>query len=98
MQRIPAVGALAGALFFLCCPLFATAQTAPALGTTSAYAVLAGSTVTNSGPTSVSGDVGVSPGSAITGFPPGVVLNGSTHSADAAALLAQSDLTAAYLD
>ena len=57
---------------------------------------LAGSTVTNTGPTSITGDVGVSPGTAITGFPPGVVLSGSTHSADAAALQAESDLTAAY--
>ena len=58
--------------------------------------MLAGSAVTNTGPTTITGDVGVSPGSAITGFPPGAVVSGTTHSADASALQAQSDLTTAY--
>ena len=98
MKRILKVGATVGAFLLLCCPLSAVAQTAPALGTTGSYAVLAGQTITNTGPTSVTGDIGVSPGTAITGFPPGVVINGSTHSADAAASQAESDLSAAYLD
>ncbi|MBB4893858.1 hypothetical protein FHS39_002892 [Streptomyces olivoverticillatus] len=59
------------------------------------FAVLAGQTVTNTGPSVVTGDLGVSPGTAITGFPPGQV-NGATHSADAAALQGQNDLTVAY--
>ena len=96
MGKVAIVGTVVGAFVFLCLPFSAAAQTAPALGTTTSYAVLAGSTVTNTGPTSVTGDVGVSPGTAITGFPPGVVMDGSEHSADAAALQAQSDLTAAY--
>jgi hypothetical protein len=58
--------------------------------------VLAGSTVTNTGATVVSGDVGVSPGSAVTGFPPG--LAGSIHTADGAAGKAQIALTAGYVD
>lgn len=73
----------------------AQAATAPTLGTADGFAVLAGSTVTNTGPTVVTGDLGVSPGSAITGFPPGIV-NGTQHSADGVALQAQDDLTTAY--
>uniref|UniRef100_UPI003BA94673 ice-binding family protein n=1 Tax=Streptomyces sp. NBC_00857 TaxID=2975851 RepID=UPI003BA94673 len=61
----------------------------------SGFAVLAGQTITNTGPSVVTGDLGVSPGTAITGFPPGQV-NGATHAADAAALQAQADLTTAY--
>jgi type VI secretion system secreted protein VgrG len=77
-------------------PSVAWSQTAPTLGTSQTFAVLAGSTITNTGATAISGEVGVSPGTAITGFPPGVVSNGTLHSADATASLAQSDLTAAY--
>jgi hypothetical protein len=66
------------------------------LGTAQNFGALAGSTVTNVGPTSVSGDVGVSPGSAITGFPPGVTPTGSLHAGDSVAGQAQSDLTLAY--
>ncbi len=67
------------------------------LGTTSVFAVLAGSTVTNTGSSVVTGSLGVSPGSAITGFPPGIVSGGSIYSAEAVALQAQIDLTAAFL-
>ena len=74
----------------------ARAATAPVpLGTAANFAVLAGSTVTNTGPTRISGDVGLSPGTSVTGFPPGQV-NGTIHAADSAALQAQADLTAAY--
>ena len=65
------------------------------LGTADAFAVLAGSTVTNTGPTVVFGNLGVSAGSAITGFPPGII-NGAMHDNDAVAGLAQNDLTTAY--
>jgi Ice-binding-like len=65
------------------------------LGTVDPFAVLAGSTVTNTGPSIVSGDLGVSPGSAITGFPPGTV-SGTIHNTDAVAMQAQNDLTTAY--
>jgi hypothetical protein len=66
------------------------------LGTAQNFAVLGGSTVTNTGPTAITGNVGVSPGSSVTGFPPGVVTGGSIHAADAVAGQAQTDLTAAY--
>lgn len=75
-----------------------TNQASVALGAASTFAVLAGSTVTNTGPTSVSGDLGVSAGTAVTGFAPGVVTNGSIHSADTLAGQAQSALTIAYND
>ncbi|WP_237565760.1 ice-binding family protein [Ornithinimicrobium cerasi] len=67
------------------------------LGTAAGYAVLAGSTVTNTGPSVINGNLGVSPGSAVTGFPPGLV-NGEIHAADAPAGIAQNDLTIAYND
>ncbi|WP_299737970.1 ice-binding family protein, partial [Pseudonocardia sp. 73-21] len=73
----------------------ASAATAVPLGTAASFAVLAGQQVTNTGPSAISGDLGVSPGTAVTGFPPGLV-NGSQHSADAVAAQAQSDLTVAY--
>lgn len=68
------------------------------LGTAGNFAVLAGSTVTNTGSTIINGgNVGVSPGTAITGFPPGTVNPPyTTHSADAVASQAQSDLGHAY--
>jgi hypothetical protein len=66
------------------------------LGTAQNFAVLGGSTVTNTGATSVTGELGVSPGSSVTGFPPGIVSVGSIHAADAVAAQAQSDLTVAY--
>ncbi|MFC4589165.1 ice-binding family protein [Sphaerisporangium corydalis] len=92
---IPAVVAM-GAI--VATPNTASAATAPvALGTAANFAVLAGTTVTNTGPTAVTGDLGVSPGSAVTGFPPGVV-TGTIHAADATAAQAQTDLTAAYTD
>ena len=61
------------------------------------FSVLAGSTVTNTGSTVVSGDVGVAPGTAVTGFPPGLA-SGAIHKADGAAAKAQAALTTAYID
>lgn len=68
------------------------------LGTAATYGVLGASAVTNTGPSVVNGDVGVSPGTSITGFgapSPGVV-NGVVHRTDAAAAQAQRDTTTAY--
>lgn len=66
------------------------------LGTAGNFGVLGGSTVTNTGSTVVNGSVGVSPGTAVTGFPPGVVIGGTIHSNDGVAIQAQVDLVTAY--
>jgi hypothetical protein len=68
------------------------------LGAAASFAVLAAATVTNTGPTVISGDLGVSPGTAVTGFPPGVIKNGVLHSATAYAAQAQVNLASAYAD
>ncbi len=68
------------------------------LGTANNFAVLAGTTITSTGPTVINGgDVGLSPGTAITGFPPAAITPPyTTHVADGVALQAQNDLIAAY--
>jgi LPXTG-motif cell wall-anchored protein len=68
------------------------------LGTATSFAVLAGTTVTNTGTSTISGDVGVSPGSAVTGFPPGIMATGRIHVTDPVAAGAQADLLTAYND
>ena len=71
-------------------------QAAPSLGTAQSFAVLAGSAVTNIGATTLVGSLGVDPGLAISGFPPGLVTGGTVHAGDATALQAESDVTTAY--
>jgi type VI secretion system secreted protein VgrG len=77
-------------LFGLAKPSKAFAATSPTLTDSESYSVLASSTVTNTGPTTTTGAVGVSPGTAITNFPPGIA-GGGTHSNDASAIAAQAD-------
>ena len=86
---------IAAVLLLSWCLASAWAQTAPPMGTARSFAVLGAATVTNTGPTSVMGDLGVSPGSSITGFPPGTV-TGTIHAADAVAAQAQVDAATAY--
>src|SRR5665811_1067772 len=77
------------------------AQPPVELGTTSSFAVLAGSTITNTGPTTINGDaggdVGLYPGASFTGQS-SVTLTGTVHLADDAARVAKDDLVAAYND
>ena len=81
---------------FLTGPALA-AQAPVGLGTAGGFAVLAGSTITNTGATTITGDVGLSPGTSVTGFET-VTLHGTQHVADAPALQAQNALTTAYND
>ena len=86
------------AAVLLCGSSVVLAATSPTLGAAGSYSVLAGATVTNIGPTIVFGDLGVSPGSAVTGFPPGIVgPPGTIHSADSSAAAAQLANAAAFL-
>lgn len=71
--------------------------TAPSLGSAANYAVLGSSTVTSSGLTELVGNLGVSPGTSITGFPPGIV-TGATEAGTALAAQAQADSLVAYND
>ena len=69
----------------------------PSLGRARTFAVVGGSTVTNTGATKITGAVGVSsPGVSVTGFPPGSIAGGAQHAGDAAANQAQRDAQAAY--
>src|SRR5688500_16621243 len=83
---------LAAVILFGSAPLSAQIT----LGTAQNFAVLGGSAVTNTGASVINGSVGVSPGSSLTGFPPGTIVGGSAESATAVAAQAQSDLTVAY--
>lgn len=77
----------------------ASAQPSPVgLGSSGSFAVLANTTVTNTGSSVISGNLGLSPGTSVSGFPPGTVTNGSEYIADGTAAQAQTDLTTAYND
>ena len=90
---------LALALIFL--PRLAPAQlTTVDLGAAASYAVLAGAGVSSTGPTIVSGNLGLTNAAptALTGFPPGTVVNGAIHQDDASAIAAYAALSTAILD
>ncbi|MES2459659.1 MAG: ice-binding family protein [Armatimonadota bacterium] len=94
-RRILPLGAAIGAATLVFAGSPDRAQAADFLGSASSFAVLAGSTVTNKGTTLLTGDLGVSPGTALTDFSDTSV-TGSTHAGDAVAAQAQVDLTTAY--
>lgn len=97
MKNINSMGtAIAVSLFFGSCltgTAFAAWPTPVSLLTADSFAVIAGSTVT--GPGIVTGNLGLSPGTSVTGFPPGI-LNGIKHVANATAVQAQNDFLTAY--
>jgi hypothetical protein len=79
----------------LCAPSTGLAGLAQ-LGSAKDFAVLGASTVTNTGSTTIYGSVGVDPGSAITGFPPGTLTGGSIYGPGGVSNLAQNDALTAY--
>jgi hypothetical protein len=83
------------ALVVLVWPATALAATDPGLRTAGSFAVLSGTpNITNTGSSWISGQVGISPGCAVTGFPPAT--SGAQHKCDAVALKAKTDLAGAY--
>ncbi len=96
---VPVVALSAAALITTSQPASAGIVPTVGLATAASYSVLAGQTITNTGPSVLDKSAGLAPGSAVVGFPPGTVLApGTIESANAVSLQAQSDLTAAYLD
>jgi hypothetical protein len=92
--RVLALGVATALMTLAGTSMWASASTAPGLGTATSFAVLAGQTVTNSGTTQITGDLGVSPGTAVTGSP---TVSGTTHTgSDPVAISAQNDLGTAY--
>lgn len=78
-------------------PLQTTQQPTVSLGGAASFAILAGSAISSTGATVITGDLGLSPGSSVGGFPPGI-LNGTLRINDALVNQAKLDLTAAYND
>jgi hypothetical protein len=76
-------------------PVQTTQQTTVSVASASTFAVLAGSAVSNTGATTITGDLGLSPGTSVSGFGPGI-LNGTQHINDNIANQAKLDLTTAY--
>jgi hypothetical protein len=94
---VPIAVLLLGAASFLAAGSARAAQDSVGLGTAESFAVLAGTGITNTGPTTITGDVGTYPTPAETGFG-SVTLHGTNHAGDAVTADAKSDLVAAYND
>ena len=95
---IPLVASIAAVFVPIAGASAADVPTVP-LSTAEAYSVLAGSTVTNTGPSILNDSLGLSPGSSVTGFPPGIITApGIKNIANPAAVTAKANLTTAYLN
>jgi hypothetical protein len=89
-------GAVASLTFAaLAAPAAQAAATTPSLGSAASFAAVAATTITNTGPTVVNGDLGVYPGTAVVGFPPGTV-NGTIYAGVPPANTAAADAETAY--
>ena len=100
-RAIAASVGLTALLVAVALPTMASDATQPRLGTAAGFAVLASTTVTNTGPSVVTGDLGLYPGTSVTGFggPGSGSVVGTQHIApDAVASLAQTDLVTAFND
>ncbi len=93
--RTACVGILV-CLFLAAIPIAAAKASPVGLGTAQPFVVLSGAGVTNTGPSVLNGDLGVSPGTSLSGFGLPAVVNGATHANDAVAGQAEADLTTAY--
>ena len=78
-------------------PVQSTVQATVSMAGASTMAILAGSAISSTGATTITGDLGLSPGSSVGGFPPGILV-GTQHINDVIANQAKLDLTAAYND
>ena len=94
--RLASIGLLGASVLLAASPAFA-AQGHVGLGTADSFAVLAGSGITNTGPTTITGDIGTFPTTSQTGFG-SITLNGTNHGGDAVTQGAKSDLVVAYDD
>lgn len=78
-------------------PIQTTVQPSVSVSGASSLAILAGSSISNTGATNITGNMGLSPGTSVGGFPPGILV-GTLHINDAIATQAKLDLTSAYND
>ncbi len=96
-RRSAATCAAALTVFGLLATSWSAAASVIPLGAAENVAVLGDSTVTNAGPTTVTGNVALSsPGVSVTGFPPGIIVDGAIHIGDALANQAHADASTAY--
>ncbi len=93
---VPLAGVALGTSVLISGPAYA-AQGPVGLGTAGSFAVLAGSGITNTGATTITGDVGTFPTPSETGFG-SITLHGTNHHGDAVTKGAKTDLTTAYND
>lgn len=97
LRSLALAGLLAASLTTAALASSAQAASKVPLGTASEFAVLAGTSVTNTGPTRITTrDVGVFPGTSVTGFPPGRLIKGVIRRGDSVAAKAKLDLRSAY--